>query len=87
MSRVGSCIDQLEGRCRLGASNTSKSCFARMRRSLSRQRVSRRHVLSALLSCPCPIQAVTINIRTRAPSGSVIAVEAASGSSNSRHWP
>ena len=34
-----------------------------------------------------PIQAVTINMRTRAPSGSVIALEAASGSSSARHWP
>ena len=87
ISRVGSCIDQLAGRCRLGASSTSSSCLARRRRSLSRQRVSIRQVLSAFASCPCPIQAVTINMRMRAPSGSVIGCASARGSSSSRHWP
>ena len=87
ISNVGNCIDQLAGLARLGASRTSSNCRARVFSSGSLHRVRSRQVLSALLSSPFPIQAVTNSIRISAPWLSLIGVASASGSSSAMHWP
>jgi len=87
MFKFGKRIDQLVGRCKLGASSTMSSCLAFWRSSGSLQRVRIRQVASAFCSLPCPIHAVTISILILAPYAWGKGWFLARGSSRARLWP